>query len=99
MGALDSFFYGFGYKVAAGLMRWFRPGASETSEDAAVLLLDLHTVTSDMMAGLGNTFSGTLLLVSVVLSVAQHDPPTRARRSPRSRTRHRRPRNRQSWTQ
>lgn len=59
MGALDSFFYGFGSKVAAGIMSWFRRDATSASADAAVLLLDLHTVTSDLMAGLGNTFSGT----------------------------------------
>lgn len=55
MGALDPFFYGFGSKVAAGIMTIFG-----RTKDSPNLIHDLHTVTSDLMAGLGNTFSDLL---------------------------------------
>lgn len=58
MGALDSFFYGFGANVAAGIMSWFR--VEKASLNPKLLLRDLHTVTGDLMAGLGNTFSDLL---------------------------------------
>lgn len=54
MGALDPLFYGFGRRVAAGLMRLFG-----RAQDAS-LALELHEVTNDLMAGLGNTFSDLL---------------------------------------
>lgn len=58
MGALDSFFYKFGASVAAGIMHFFR--VDEFSRTPSLLLRDLHTVTGDLMAGLGNTFSDLL---------------------------------------
>ena len=61
MGALDPLFYSFGSKVTAGLMSRFNNGMTSTTDAAQKkkILLDLHTVTDDMMSGLGNTFSGT----------------------------------------
>ena len=54
MSALDSFFYAFGRRVAAGLMSLFgRPRDDR-------ITLELHEVTNDLMAGLGNTFSDLL---------------------------------------
>lgn len=96
MGALDSFFYGFGSKVAAGLMSLFRPNA-KSSADAAELLIDLHTVTSDLMAGLGNTFSGARRQVPPSLLI-HADPHVLLRRPSGCCPWHRRPRNRQGWT-
>lgn len=63
MGALDAFFYNFGANVAAGLMSLFRGselGVGVTVAKKEKMLVDLHSVTSDLMAGLGNTFSDAL---------------------------------------
>lgn len=97
MGALDSSFYGFGSKVAAGLMSLFRPNA-KSPEYAAVLLSDLHTVTSDLMAGLGNTFSGARRQVPPSL-LLHADPHGLLHRPSGGCPWHRRPRNRQGWTE
>jgi hypothetical protein len=63
MGALDAFFYNFGANVAAGLMSLFRGrelGIGMGVAKKEKMLVDLHSVTSDLMAGLGNTFSDAL---------------------------------------
>jgi hypothetical protein len=60
MGALDSFFYDFGFNIAAGIMQICRHNVNTSKEDPSDLLIDLHTVTTDLMSGLGNTFSDLL---------------------------------------
>lgn len=55
MGALDSSFYALGSKVAAGVMRIFGPNVTSARQ-----LFNIHVVTTDLMAGLGNTFSDLL---------------------------------------
>lgn len=69
MGALDAFFYNFGATVAAGLMNFFRKTPIEAT-DSVLVLRDLHTVTSDLMAGLGNTFSGLSAHLTYALLLA-----------------------------
>lgn len=54
MSALDPLFYRFGRRVAAGLMSLF----GREQDDS--ITLQLHEVTNDLMAGLGNTFSDLL---------------------------------------
>lgn len=56
MGALDSFFYEFGTNIAAGVMYLCR----HEKKNNKLILRDIHAVTSDLMAGLGNTFSDLL---------------------------------------
>jgi len=64
MGALDGVFYYQGSVVCAGIMRLFRRPSMEDSEEAdqefKSIASDMHVVTSDLMAGLGNTFSDFL---------------------------------------
>ena len=65
MGALDAIFYYMGSLICAGLVRVFRRpnirgGAEETHDEFKSIAADMHVVTNDLMAGLGNTFSDFL---------------------------------------
>ena len=72
MGALDGVFYQFATQVAAGLMKLCRRDTelekqalldevegAKSANNPELMLRDMHAVASDLMAGLGNTFSGT----------------------------------------
>lgn len=63
--ALDGSFYSIGNKIASGLLADTRAGTiletkNEKTNDKYTqeIALKAHTITEDMMAGLGNTFSG-----------------------------------------
>lgn len=78
MGALDAIFYYMGSLICAGLVRVFRRpnirgGAEETHNEFESIAADMHVVTNDLMAGLGNTFSDFLgvALGSAALEIAK----------------------------
>jgi hypothetical protein len=59
MSALDASFYSFGANVSASLLGRFRGVPKEQAEQVE-MLNELHEMTSDLMSGLGNTFSDLL---------------------------------------